>query len=183
MLTQPIQLFYDSFSFTHLLVFSWFPPSLGLLATQFVVGGADTWIPVSWIPKPRLFISTRVVFHNHTDLWRLRQVIRKDGLFRCELIPFLCCWFLSSKARASGFSTRRGPNTKVVYVILDSESSLQMMAFGPLLLPLIMSNLYISHRSCRLIYWGGGLGSKNLLVFFFCSASEIIDLDVSMRQH
>lgn len=70
-----------------------------------------------------------------------------------------------------------------MYVTLDNESDLQTMTFGPLLLSLIMSNLYISHRSCRLIYrGGGGEVSKNLLVFFF-SASEIIDLDVSVKQH
>ena len=69
-----------------------------------------------------------------------------------------------------------------MYVTLANESDLQLMAFGPLLLSLIMSNLYISHRSCRLIYQGEKV-SKNLLVFSFFSASEIIDLDVSVRRH
>lgn len=76
----------------------------------------------------------------------------------------------------------RGPQTKVVHIALANESNLQMMVLGPLLLSVIMSNLYISHRSCRLIYQGKKRVSKNLLVFFF-SASEITDLDVSMRQH
>lgn len=53
---------------------------------------------------------------------------------------------------------KRGSQTKVVHVTVTNESTLQIMAFSPLLLSVIMSNLYISHRSCRLIYPGVGVG-------------------------
>lgn len=139
-------IFFSSFYFQPIRVYQ---------ATQFIVGGAHIWTQVCWILKHRPFISTPFVFRNyHMDLWDHIRSCRRTYLPGMNSSP--SCAVNSFLPRSSGFSTRRRPNTEVVYVTLDNESDLQMMTFGPLLLSLIMSNLYISHRSCRLIYRGGG---------------------------
>lgn len=53
----------------------------------------------------------------------------------------------------AGFG-ERGSQTELVHNTLANKSNLHMMAFGPLLLSLITSNSYISHRFCRFIYQG-----------------------------
>lgn len=94
------------------------------------------------IPKPMLCVS--VYFPSAIATWT-----QGNHLDHKNNTPSLVCThslpvnpFLPSCAGLG----KRYPQTEVVHIALADESNLQMMALDPLLLSLIMSNLYISHK-------------------------------------
>lgn len=123
-------------------------------ATKFVVDRVAIWTLVCEIPYPAscafylLWLSLRLVevVESHTQDF---ACVNPGTLF-----PSLVQVF-HLEARGLEQIQPCPPKNEALCMSLINESSVLMTAFGSWLLSLIMSNLYISHRSWRLIYQGG----------------------------